>query len=59
MNTVYGVLAACSAMVAVKMARWNARAPKAEYVLIHDSSKGELDDVRFVRASDLAKMKKA
>jgi hypothetical protein len=54
MNTIYGILAASSVMVAAKVARWN-RDPNAAYVLVHDSSKGELDDVKYIRATDLPK----
>jgi hypothetical protein len=54
MNTMIGVLAACSIMVAAKVARTNSD-PNAGYVLVHDSTKGELDDVKFLKASDLPK----
>lgn len=54
MNTMYGVLAASSVLLASKFAR-RTRDPNANYVLVHDSSKGELDDVKFIRASDLPK----
>ncbi|KAL2133661.1 hypothetical protein VTI74DRAFT_1939 [Chaetomium olivicolor] len=54
MTTMYGVLAACSIMVAAKVARINTD-PSAGYVLVHDSSKGELDDVKYIKAKDLPK----
>jgi hypothetical protein len=54
MNTMIGVLAACTIMVAAKVARINSD-PNAGYVLVHDSTKGELDDVKFLKRSDLPK----
>ncbi len=54
MTTMYGVLAACSILIAAKVAKLNTE-PKASYVLVHDSSKGELDDVKYIKVSDLPK----
>ncbi|KAH6842178.1 hypothetical protein B0I37DRAFT_381324 [Chaetomium sp. MPI-CAGE-AT-0009] len=51
-TTMYGVLAACLALVAARLARVNSN---AGYVLVHDSSKGELDDVKYLKVSDLPK----
>jgi len=53
-TTMLGVIAACSVLVAAKVARINTD-PNTKYVLVHDSSKGELDDVKFIKASDLPK----
>ncbi|KAH6617657.1 hypothetical protein F5144DRAFT_587045 [Chaetomium tenue] len=55
-TTMYGVFAACLALVAVRAARLNSN---AGYVLVHDSSKGELDDVKYVKVSDLPKSRVA
>ncbi|KAK4120125.1 hypothetical protein N657DRAFT_169170 [Parathielavia appendiculata] len=46
------VLAAGSAMLYAKSSRSSSDA-KAGYVLVHDSSKGELDDVKYIKSSDL------
>ncbi|KAL1838134.1 hypothetical protein VTJ49DRAFT_3013 [Mycothermus thermophilus] len=54
MNTFFGVAAACSVMAAAKMARLS-RDPNAEYVLVHDASKGELDDVKYIKTTELPK----
>ncbi|KAK4133838.1 hypothetical protein BT67DRAFT_442338 [Trichocladium antarcticum] len=54
MNAVYGFLAVSSVMIGAKIARWNGN-PNANYVLVHDSSKGELDDVKYIKASELPK----
>jgi hypothetical protein len=54
MTTMYGVLAASSILVAAKVARAT-RDPNATYVLVHDSSKGELDDVKYIKTSELPK----
>ncbi|KAG7286858.1 hypothetical protein NEMBOFW57_009176 [Staphylotrichum longicolle] len=54
MNTMYGVMAVCSILLAAKFAR-TTKDPNANYVLVHDSSKGELDDVKYVKAADLPK----
>jgi hypothetical protein len=54
MTTMYGVLAACSVLVAARVAKLTSD-PNAGYVLVHDSSKGELDDVKYIKASDLRK----
>jgi hypothetical protein len=51
-TTMYGVLAACFVLVAARVARLNS---KTGYVLVHDSSKGELDDVKYIKVSDLPK----
>jgi hypothetical protein len=48
----YGVLAASFALVVARAAGLNSN---AGYVLVHDSSKGELDDVKYIKASDLPK----
>ncbi|KAL2016199.1 hypothetical protein VTK56DRAFT_4088 [Thermocarpiscus australiensis] len=56
-NTLYGVLLACTVMAVAKMARWNSD-PNAAYVLVHDSAKGELDDVKYIKAPELAKEKR-
>lgn len=53
-NTMYGVLAACSVMMVAKVARWNTD-PGANYVLVRDSSKGELDNVKYIREEELPK----
>ncbi|KAK4151663.1 hypothetical protein C8A00DRAFT_16981 [Chaetomidium leptoderma] len=56
MTTMYGVLAACSILVAARVARFQSAADaNAGYVLVHDSTKGELDDVKYVKASELPK----
>lgn len=34
-------------MAIAKLAQWN-RDPNATYVLVHDNTKGELDDVKFI-----------
>ncbi|KAL2115296.1 hypothetical protein VTJ04DRAFT_9551 [Mycothermus thermophilus] len=52
-NTVIGTMAACSVLVGAKLARM--RDPNAQYVLVHDASKGELDDVKYIKASELPK----
>jgi hypothetical protein len=54
MTTMYGVLAASSILVAAKVAKAT-KDPNANYVLVHDASKGELDDVKYIKASDLPK----
>lgn len=46
-------MAACSVLVGAKLARM--RDPNAQYVLVHDASKGELDDVKYIKASELPK----
>jgi hypothetical protein len=50
----YGIMAVCSILFAAKIARFT-KDPKANYVLVHDSSKGELDDVKYIKAADLPK----
>jgi hypothetical protein len=52
-NTMIGTMAACSVLVGAKLARM--RDPNAQYVLVHDASKGELDDVKYIKASELPK----
>ncbi|KAL2167474.1 hypothetical protein VTG60DRAFT_1225 [Thermothelomyces hinnuleus] len=52
MNTMYGVLAACVILAGTRMVRRYAN-PTAGYVLVHDSSKGELDDVKYIKESEL------
>jgi len=54
MNTMYGVLAACSILIATKVAKLNPE-PNANYVLVHDSSKGELDDVKYIKVTEMPK----
>lgn len=54
MKTMYGVMAACSILFAAKFAKAT-KDPNANYVLVHDSSKGELDDVKYIKAADLPK----
>ena len=54
MTTMYGVLAACSILIATKVAKLNPD-PKANYVLVHDSSKGELDDVKYIKVTEMPK----
>lgn len=54
MTTLFGVLAASSVLVAAKVAKLN-KDPNASYVLVHDASKGELDDVKYIKTSDLPK----
>jgi len=54
MTTMCGVLAACSMLLGTRMAKMNAD-PNAHYVLVHDSSKGELDDVKYIKESELPK----
>jgi hypothetical protein len=49
-----GVLAASSMLIGTKAAKLNAD-PNASYVLVHDSSKGELDDVKYIKASEMPK----
>lgn len=56
MTTMIGVLAASSILMAGKMARLS-KDPSASYVLVHDSSKGELDDVKYIKKSDLPNLK--
>lgn len=46
-ETIYGVLLACTAMAIAKFAQWNYD-PNKKYVLVHDNTKGELDDVKFI-----------
>lgn len=41
-------------MMVAKMARWNTD-PGANYVLVRDSSKGELDNVKYIREEELPK----
>ncbi|KAH6613531.1 hypothetical protein B0J18DRAFT_58509 [Chaetomium sp. MPI-SDFR-AT-0129] len=53
-RTMYGVLGSAALLGAIGFGRRNLRS-KEEYVLIHDNSKGELDDVRYIKASDLPK----
>jgi len=50
----YGVLAACSVMLMAKAARWS-KDPNVSYVLVHDASKGELDDVKFIKTTEFPK----
>lgn len=57
MTTMYGVLAACSVMIAAKVSRLTADS-NAGYVLVHDATKGELDDVKFIKAKDMPKSQK-
>ncbi|KAL2149094.1 hypothetical protein VTH82DRAFT_1780 [Thermothelomyces myriococcoides] len=52
MTTMYGVLAACAILAGTRMIRRYAN-PTSGYVLVHDSSKGELDDVKFIKESEL------
>ncbi|AEO59478.1 hypothetical protein MYCTH_94523 [Thermothelomyces thermophilus ATCC 42464] len=52
MTTMYGVLAACVILAGTRMVRRYAN-PTAGYVLVHDSSKGELDDVKYIKESEL------
>ncbi len=54
MTTMCGVLAASSLLMASKVAKLNAD-PNASYVLVHDSSKGELDDVKYIKTSEMPK----
>ncbi|KAK3896902.1 hypothetical protein C8A05DRAFT_48262 [Staphylotrichum tortipilum] len=54
MTTMCGVLAACSMLLGTRMAKMSAD-PNAHYVLVHDSSKGELDDVKYIKESELPK----
>lgn len=54
MTTMYGVMAVCSILIAAKFAK-STKDPNAKYVLVHDSSKGELDDVKYIKAADLPK----
>ncbi|KAK4109160.1 hypothetical protein N656DRAFT_801270 [Canariomyces notabilis] len=52
--TLYGVLGACSIMLIAKLAQRNSD-PNANYVLVHDSTKGELDDVKYIKAPEVPK----
>ncbi|KXX74777.1 hypothetical protein MMYC01_208315 [Madurella mycetomatis] len=54
MNTFYGVLCACTVMMIAKLARWNSD-PSATYILVHDSTKGELDDVKYIKLPEMPK----
>ncbi|KAK4096970.1 hypothetical protein N658DRAFT_457853 [Parathielavia hyrcaniae] len=54
MITTLCVLAAGSVMAYAKGSRASS-GPKAGYMLVHDSSKGELDDVKYIKSSDLPK----
>lgn len=58
LNTVYGVVGACTIMMVAKLARWNSD-PNATYVLVHDSTKGELDDVKYIKATEVPKERPA
>ncbi|KAL2173008.1 uncharacterized protein P884DRAFT_213231 [Thermothelomyces heterothallicus CBS 202.75] len=51
-TTMYGVLAACVILAGTRIVRRYAN-PTAGYVLVHDSSKGELDDVKYIKESEL------
>ncbi|AEO64798.1 uncharacterized protein THITE_2111148 [Thermothielavioides terrestris NRRL 8126] len=54
MTTICGIIAASSILLAARMARRNTD-PNAGYVLVHDNSKGELDDVKYIKTTDLPK----
>ncbi|SPQ20714.1 f3decbc3-5019-46e8-b3ad-4407bd8b343f [Thermothielavioides terrestris] len=54
MTTICGIIAASSILLAARMAR-RSTDPNAGYVLVHDNSKGELDDVKYIKTTDLPK----
>jgi hypothetical protein len=54
MTTICRVLAASSMMLGTRIAKMSAD-PNANYVLVHNSTKGELDDVKFIKQSELPK----
>lgn len=54
MNTMFGIMAASSVVIAAKVARLTSD-PNTAWVLVHDSSKGELDDVKYIKASEMPK----
>jgi hypothetical protein len=57
MVTAAGVLAACGVMLYMKMGKKDvdAIAKKTQYVLVHDNTKGELDDVKRIKVTELPK----
>ncbi|KAK4233301.1 hypothetical protein C8A03DRAFT_38996 [Achaetomium macrosporum] len=55
MVTAAGVLAACGVMLYMKMGNKNPDAKTTQYVLVHDNSKGELDDVKRIKVTELPK----
>lgn len=53
-RTMYGVLGAAVILGAIGSGRQNAES-KEKRILVHDNSKGELDDVKYIKVSELPK----